>query len=175
MSCEAIVHGGIWLMRHITGLILALVLSAALFFGAGWGIATFSVMQAGRGTQAGSAWANTHNALPLTALVCAGLLIGVLLAVRAVSALATGLPGLAALGWSAFVLLRGRQALSYVPLSGSHVAVGFSTLLSTGTLALAGTAMIIPLFMPSRWRGHPAEVEELDDEYATQSALGLVP
>ena len=162
-------------MRHITGLILAVILSAALFFGAGWGIATFSVMQAGRGTQALSALASAHNALPLAALVCTGLLVGVLLAVRAVSALATGLPGLATLGWSAFVLLRGRQALSYVPLSGSHFAIGFSTLLSTGTLALVGTAMIIPLFMPSRWRGNAAEVEELEDEYATQAALGLVP
>jgi hypothetical protein len=161
-------------MRHITGLILALLLSAALFFGAGWGIATFSVMRAGQGARA-AAWANMHNALPLAALVCTGLLIGILLAVRAVSALATGLPGLALLGWSALVLLRGRQALTYVPLSGSHFATGFSTLLSTGALMLAGTAMIIPLFMPSRWRGSAAEVEELDDEYATQSALGLVP
>jgi len=162
-------------MRHITGFVLALILSAALFFGAGWGIAKFSAMQAGHGTQAVSAWANTHNALPLAALAGAGLLLGILLAVRAVSALATGLPGLALLGWSALVLLRGSQALGYVPMSGSHFAAGFSTLLSSGALALAGSAMIIPLFMPSRWRSNAIAVEALDDEYETSSALGLVP
>jgi len=163
-------------MRHVTGLVLALVLSAALFFGAGWGIAKFSVMRAGHGTQAASAWTNLHNALPLAALIVTGLLLGILLAVRAVSALATGLPGLLLLGWSALVLLRGTRALSYVPMSGSHFAAGFTTLLSSGTLALAGTAMIIPLFIPSRWRGRVVEVEELDDdEYETSSALGLVP
>jgi hypothetical protein len=162
-------------MRHITGFVLALILSAALFFGAGWGISKFSAMQAGHGTRALSAWASLHNALPLAALIGTGLLIGILLAARPVSALATGLPGLALLGWSALVLVRGRQALSYLPMSGSHFAAGFTALLSSGALALVGTAMIIPLFMPSRWRRRGEEVVELDDEYATSSALGLVP
>jgi hypothetical protein len=162
-------------MRHITGFVLAVILSAALFFGAGWGIAKFSAMRAGHGTRTVSAWTNMHNALPLAVLVGTGLLLGILLAVRAVSALATGLPGLALLGWSALVLLRGSQALGYVPLSGHHFAAGFTTMLSNGTLALAGAAMIIPLFLPSRWRTNAAEAEELEDEYATSSALGLVP
>jgi hypothetical protein len=162
-------------MRHITGFVLALILSAALFFGAGWGISKFSAMQAGHGTRAISAWANLHNALPLAALIGTGLLIGILLAARPVSALATGLPGIALLGWSALELVRGSQALTYVPLSGSHYAAGFTALLSSGAFALAGTAMIIPLFMPSRWRGRDEEVEELEDEYATSAALGLVP
>ena len=162
-------------MRHITGLVLALLLSAALFFGAGWGISKFSAMQAGHGTRALSAWASLHNALPLAALIGTGLLIGILLAVRPVSALATGLPGLALLGWSALVLVRGSQALGYLPMSGSHFAAGFATLSSSGALAVAGSAMIIPLFMPTRWRGSGEEVLQLDEEYATSSELGLVP
>ena len=162
-------------MRHITGLVLAVILSAALFFGAGWGISKFSAMQAGHGTRALSAWASLHNALPLAALIGTGLLIGILLAARPISALATGLPGLALLGWSALALVRGSQALSYLPMKGSHYAAGFTALLSSGALALAGSAMIIPLFMPSRWRGRGEEVEELDEEYATSSAFGLVP
>jgi len=162
-------------MRHITGFVLALILSAALFFGAGWGISKFSAMQAGHGTRALSAWASLHNALPLAALIGTGLLIGILLAVRPISALATGLPGLALLGLSVLVLVRGRQALSYLPMSGSHFAAGFTTLLSSGAFALAGAAMIIPLFMPSRWSGSGKEVLELDEEYETSSELGLVP
>jgi len=162
-------------MRHITGFVLALILSAALFFGAGWGISKFSAMQAGHGTRALSAWASLHNVLPLAALIGTGLLIGILLAARPVSALATGLPGLALLGSSALVLVRGSQALSYLPMSGSHFAAGFTTLSSSGALALAGSAMIIPLFMPTRWRGSGEEVLQLDEEYATSSELGLVP
>ncbi len=98
------------------------------------------------------------------------------MAVRRVSALAPGLPGLALLGWSAMLLLRGRQALTYLPMAGSQEAAGFTVLLASGALALAGAAMIIPLFMPSRWRSTATETEDYDDDdYAATTALGLVP
>ncbi len=45
----------------------------------------------------------------------------------------------------------------------------------TWVSALAGTAMIIPLFMPSRWHGTAAEIEDYDDDYAATTAVGLVP
>jgi hypothetical protein len=163
-------------MRHLMGLLLALVASAALFFGGGWGIAKFGAVDSGRGMRSAAAWASLHTALPLAALIGTGLLVGILLAVRQISALATGLPGLALIGWSALVLLRGNQALTYIPMSGSHYAAGFSSMLSTGTLLFLGAAMIIPMFIPSRWRRATAEVEDYPaDEYATQAALGLVP
>ncbi|HEX9064894.1 MAG TPA: hypothetical protein VF843_07285 [Streptosporangiaceae bacterium] len=162
-------------MRHITGMLLALALSAALFFGAGWGVGKFAILQAGHGTSGLVAWTSLRNVLPLAALLGAGLLLGLLLAVRRVSALATGLPGLALLGWSALVLLRGRQALSYVPMPGSNAAAGFTVLLTSGALVLAGATMIIPLFMPSRWHGPATEVEDYDDDFAATTALGLVP
>ena len=163
-------------MRHLTGFLLALALSAALFFGAGWGVTRFKVLQAGHGTSGQVAWTSPHTVLPLAALLGTGLLLGLLVALRRVSALAAGLPGLALLGWSAMLLLRGRQALSYLPMAGSREAAGFTALLTSGALALAGTAMIVPLFMPSRWHGTAAEAEDFDDDdYAATTALGLVP
>jgi hypothetical protein len=163
-------------MRHITGFFLALATSAALFFGAGWGVWRFTAIQSSQGVPGIAAWTNTHNVFPLAALLGTGLMIGIFFAVRGVSALATGLPGLAVLGWSALVVLRGKQALNYVPISGSHYAAGFAAILSSGALALLGAGMIIPLFMPSRWRSNMTEVEEFeDDEFATTSSLGLVP
>ena len=90
-------------MRHITGFFLALAISAALFFGGGWGIARFSALEAGQGLRTAHALTDPHNLLPLAALLGTGLLLGILLAVRRVSALATGLPGLALLGWSALL------------------------------------------------------------------------
>jgi len=163
-------------MRHIIGFFLAGALSAALFFGGGGGTSRFSVMAGGQGLRSATAWTSLHNVLPLAALIGTALLLGILLAVRQVSALATGLPGLALIGWSALVLLRGAHALSYVPMSGSHDAAGFSTLLSSGVLLLLGTAMIIPIFMPSRWRSKlREEIEEYSEDISTASALGLVP
>jgi hypothetical protein len=158
-------------MRHVTGIVLALGLSAALFFGAGWGVSRFASLQAGHGTAGLVPWTSLHNLLPLAALLATGLLLGLLLAVRRVSALATGLPGLALLAWSALLLLRGRPALSYLPMPGTEAAAGFTVLLTSGALAMAGAAMIIPLFMPTRWHGTADDVEDFDDDYAPTSAL----
>jgi hypothetical protein len=162
-------------MRHIAGFFLALTVSAALFFGGGWGITKFSALEAGQGLHTAHALTNPHNLLPLAALLGTGLLLGILLSVRRVSALATGLPGLALLGWSALLLVRGRAELSYVPMPGSDYAAGFTTMLSSGALALLGAGMIIPLFTPSRWRSRMSEVDEYDDDFLVTSALGLVP
>lgn len=162
-------------MRHLTGIVLALGLAAALFFGAGWGAARFAALRAGHGTSGLVAWTSLHNVLPLAALLATGLLLGLLLAVRRVSALATGLPGLALLAWSGLLLLRGGRALSYLPMPATQAAAGFTVLLTSGALAVAGAAMIIPLFMPTRWRAPAADAGVFDDEFAPTSALGLVP
>ena len=164
-------------MRHVTGFFLALAAAAALFFGGGWGIAKFNDVLAAHGLRDAAAWTNLHNVLPLAALLGTGLFIGILVSVRRVSALAPSLPGLALIGWSALVILRGKTALDHVPMSGSNFATGFSAMLSSGALMLVGAALIVPLFMPSRWRSYQAEVEEYDDDdfAATSSTLGLVP
>jgi len=162
-------------MRHVIGFFLALAVSAALFFGAGWGSSRFSGLQSGQGLRSATAWTSLHNVIPLAALVGTALLLGILLVVRRVSALATGLPGLALIGWSALILLRGSHALTYVPMSGSRYAAGFSAMLSSGVLLLLGVAMIIPIFTPSRWRGNVQEVEDYSEDFETEKALGLVP
>jgi hypothetical protein len=162
-------------MRHVSGFFLAMAVSAALFFGGGFGSFRFSEMHSGQGLRTATAWTSQHNVLPLAALIGTALLLGILLAVRSVSALATGLPGLALIGWSALVLLRGTHAPTYIPMSGSDYAAGFSTMLSSGVLLLLGTAMIIPIFMPSRWRSNMDEVEADSEDFSTTSALGLVP
>jgi hypothetical protein len=163
-------------MRHVIGFLLALAVSAALFFGAGWGFSKFSVLVSGQGLRTATAWTSLHNVLPIAALIGTALLLGILLAVRSVSALATGLPGLALIGWSALVLLRGAHALTYIPMSGSRYGTGFAAMLSSGVLLLLGAAMIIPIFMLSRWRSAlREEVEDLTEDVSAASAIGLVP
>ncbi len=163
-------------MRHVIGFFLSLASSAALFFGAGWGIPRIITMRAGQGLRSWHALISLHDALPLVAVLGTGLLLGVLLAVRRVSPIASGLPGLALLAWSGLLIMRGAHALSFVPMPGSQFAAGITTMLNSGALALLGAAMIVPLFMPSRWRTEYVEAEDLgEDDFSVHAALGMVP
>src|SRR5579859_5643615 len=133
-------------MRHFIGLILAVVLAAAVFFGGGWGaehVAALAGHSVGLPSRPGL--------IGVAAMAGTGLLLGILLVVTAVSPLATGLPGLVLLGWTALLAVSAHRALAWIPLQGHTFGLGFRVLLPNGTLALAGAAMIIPLFLPSRW------------------------
>lgn len=165
-------------MRHLIGFTLALAMSAALFFGGGLGGWRITTAGTGSAHATWGALTSVHGLLPLGALLATGLLLGILLAAKRVSPLATGLPGLVLLGWSALVVLHGRSALRFVPLHGSHFATGFTALLSTGALALTGAVMIVPLLWPSRWRRRDTYHDDDDfddDDFSVPSALGLVP
>ena len=153
-------------MRHLVGLILALGMAAALFFGAGWSIARILAAHA-----AGTSLTSASGGQVLAALLGTGLLIGVLVATPLVSPLGAGLPGVVMLAWSAIHVVNAHLALRVIPLSSMTAASGFKTMLISGTLALLGIAMIVPMFVPSRWRGR-----EQVDEFAapTTTAAELV-
>jgi hypothetical protein len=151
-------------MRHLIGLILALAMSAAVFFGAGWSVARILAAHA-----AGTSLITTSGALVLAALVGTGLFLGILVAAPALSPLGAGLPGLILLGWSAVEVVSAHLALRLIPLSGLGAASGFRTMLTGGILGLLGVVMIVPMFVPSRWRGR-----EVADEFAAPVAAQLV-
>lgn len=152
-------------MRHLFGVVLAMVMGAALFLAAGWGVAEIAALHA-RGT----VLTTTSGLAAVGAVLGAGLLLGILLAVPAVSPLAAGLPGIVLLGWSALLLVSARRATRLIPLPGHAFAAGFASLLTTGVLALIGAVMVVPLFVPSRWRGRPAEFDYADEP----SDIGLL-
>src|SRR5262249_61393748 len=66
--------------------------------------------------------------------------------------LAAGLPGLLLLGWTGLYLVSVRQAVDLIPLRSDPFGAGFEAMLFNGILAAAGLAMIVPMFVPSRWR-----------------------
>ena len=138
-------------MRHLTGVVLAVALSAALFFAASWG---YLKLLAGRAAPAadGSLIHDRAVVEGFAALLAVGLLAGILIAVPAVSPLAAGLPGLALLAWTGLYLASMRRAVQYIPLKSQPYGAGFQALLAGGVLALAGLVLVIPLFVPSRWR-----------------------
>lgn len=138
-------------MRHVTGVVLAIALAAALFFGASWG---YLKLLAGRAMPAaGGSLIHDHAVVEgFGALLAVGLLAGILIVVPAISPLAAGLPGLVLVAWTGLYLASGRRAVHYIPLRSHPYGAGFEVLLLDGVLALAGLVMVIPLFVPSRWR-----------------------
>jgi hypothetical protein len=145
-------------MRHLTGVVLAIVMAAVMFFGASWGYVKLLIGPAGPGSgtlpATGGSLLHNHAVLEgFGALLGAGLVAGLLIAAPRISPLAAGLPGLALLGWTGLYLFSVRHAVQYIPLKSKPYGSGFEAMLFDGVLALVGLAMVIPLFVPSRWRG----------------------
>ena len=144
-------------MRHLMGVVLAIVMAAVVFFAASWGYLKLLIGPAGAssGGLPAAGGSLLHNPAVLEgcgALLGAGLVAGLLIVVPRVSPLAAGLPGLALLGWTGLYLFSVRHAVQYIPLKSKSYGAGFEAMLFDGVLALIGLAMVIPLFVPSRWR-----------------------
>ncbi len=142
-------------MRHLVGVVLAIVMAAAVFFAASWGFLRLGLGSVRLGTLpggGGSLFSDRNLLEGFGAVLGVGLLAGIMMAVPWISPLASGLPGLALLGWTGLYLASVRRAVQYIPLKTHSYGMGFETMLFDGVLALAGLAMVIPLFIPSRWR-----------------------
>ena len=141
-------------MRHLIGVALAIVMAAAVFFAGSWGY--FKLLGGtANGTLPAGGGSLIHDHAVLEGfgvLLAVGLLAGILMVLPMISPLAAGLPGLALLAWTGLYLFSVRRAVQYIPLKSQTYGTGFGDLLFNGVLALAGLAMIIPLFVPSRWR-----------------------
>ena len=165
-------------MRHLIGVVLAIGMAAAVFFAASWGYLKLLIGPAKNGVLPGAGGSLIHNHAVLEGfgvLLAVGLLAGLLMALPVISPLASGLPGLALLAWTGLYLFSVRRAVQYIPLKSQSYGTGFEALLFDGVLALAGLAMIIPLFVPSRWRSRrvvaePAPYEGAAAEYADPAA-----
>jgi hypothetical protein len=146
------------------GVVLAMVTGAVLFLVAGWGFAEITSLH-----DRGMILASTPGLAALAAVLGVGLLLGILLA-PGISPVSTGLPGLLLLAWSALLVISTRRATRLIPLQGHSFAAGFGSMLTSGVLVLVGAVMIVPLFVPSRWRRRYAE-----DDYADEpSEIGLM-
>jgi hypothetical protein len=142
-------------MRHLVGILLAVVLAAAVFFAGSWGYLKVLVGPSAIGTLPGGGGSLIHHTAILEGLgvlAGVGLIAGIMIAAPRISPLASGLPGLVLLAWTVLYLFSVRHAVQYIPLKTRTYGMGFEAMLFDGVLALAGLAMIIPLFVPSRWR-----------------------
>jgi hypothetical protein len=142
-------------MRHLIGILLAVVMAAVLFFAGAWGYLRLTVLTTPLSKlPAGSLLSDHHMLFGLAAVAGTGLLAGILIAAPRISPLAAGLPGLLLLGLTVLYLVSVRHAVHLIPLKSHPYGAGFEAMLVHGILGAAGLAMIIPLFVPSRWRAH---------------------
>ena len=145
-------------MRHLLGVMGAVALAAAVFFAAGWGyqrLLRIPVVNGGASTlpaQGGELLHDTNVLYAFAAVAGTGLLAGIFIAVRQISPLAAGLPGLVLIAWTVLYGFGVRRAVHYIPLRGDAYGTGFEAMLMNGVLAAAGLALVVPLFIPSRWR-----------------------
>jgi hypothetical protein len=150
-------------VRHLSGIALAVGLTLVMFFGAGWGYLQLLRLPAKALSASGGSLFSDHTALlALIALVGTGLLAGLLASVPWFSPLASGLPGLLLLAWTGLFLVRTQQAVTLAPLRSLAFGTGWDALLSNGVLGAVGAVMVLPLFVPSRWRARPGTVRSRD-------------
>jgi hypothetical protein len=152
---------------------LAIVMAAALYFAASWGYLKLLIGPSGVGRLPAGGGSLLHNHAVLEgfgALLGVALLAGLLMAVPRISPLAAGLPGLALLAWTVLYLFSVRHAVQYIPLKTRVYGLGFEAMLFDGVLAMVGLAMVVPLFVPSRWRGKREVTEPEPEPYAGTTA-----
>jgi hypothetical protein len=139
-------------MRHLYGAAFAVAMAAAVFFAASWGYLRLLRLPAGTLPANGGSLIHNHAVLEgFGVLLAVGLLAGLLMVIPWISPLASGLPGLALLAWSGLFLFDVKDAVRFIPLKSYDYGTGFEALLFDGVLAAAGIAMIVPMFIPSRW------------------------
>ena len=165
-------------MRHLIGTALAIVVILTMFFAGAWGYLRLLRLPtpAALPAQGGSLLVSGSVLAALGAVAAAGLLVGILIAVPQISPLAAGLPGLLVLGWTVLYLVSVHWAVRLIPLRGYAFGAGWEGMLINGILGGAGLAMIVPMFLPSRWRradvvDDAAEEEEMSE--AIQYVAGL--
>jgi hypothetical protein len=154
-------------MRHLYGTALAIIMTAIMFFAGAWGYLRLLRLP-GPGGQptglpagGGSLLGNGSVLLAFAAVLATGVLAGALAVVPRISPLAAGLPGLLLIAWTGLYLDNVRRATAIIPLRTHSFGAGWEALLINGVLGAVGLAMIVPMFVPSRWHG-TYQAEEAD-------------
>ncbi|MFC9975389.1 hypothetical protein ACFVH6_31315 [Spirillospora sp. NPDC127200] len=153
-------------MRHALGMLLGVLLTPALLYGAAWGYVQAGQSFDGAGQQITDR-TRIYGAFALLAAV--GLVMGVVIVARWASPLVSLVPALALLGLSAAFLADPGRTLDLparVPPAGD-LDFGLRMLLGSGVYALMGFALLTPAWAPRRWgRSRGGDDESAFPEYS---------
>jgi hypothetical protein len=147
------------------------MMAAVMFFAGGWGYLRLLKLPAG----GGSPLANSTMLPALAGLMAAAVLAGLLVIGRRISPLAAGLPGLLFLAWTALYLVSVRRAVELIPLRSHAFGAGWQALLFNGVLAAVGSVLVLPMLVPSRWRGESRAGAEATAREADQYLSDVWP
>ncbi|MQY09143.1 hypothetical protein [Actinomadura macrotermitis] len=155
-------------MRHAFGLLLGVLLTPALLYGAAWGY-----VQAGQSFDGSGQMITDRTRIygAFAVLAAAGLVAGVVIVARWASPLVSLVPALALLGLSGYFLYDPGTALGLparVP-PGGDLDSGLRMLLGTGLYAMLGFALLAPTWAPRRW-GARRDDEEASMAYYSAAA-----
>jgi hypothetical protein len=139
-------------VRHAWGLLLGVLLTPALLYGAAWGY-----VQAGWSFDAAGQQITDRTRIygAFALLAAVGLIVGVIIVARWASPLVSLVPALAMLGLSTYFLIAPDRALDLpqdVP-PGGDLDYGLRVLLGTGLYTMMGFALLAPAGAPRRWSG----------------------
>jgi hypothetical protein len=153
-------------VRHTFGLILGVILTPALAYGAGWGY-----------TRAGASYdainqsitdrTQLYGAFALMAAV--GLVTGIVILARWASPLVSLVPALAFIGWTVCFLVVPKSALKVpdmLPPAG-ELDTALRVLLGYGVFGLLGFALLVPTWAPRRWGRDDGEERSASRAYAS--------
>lgn len=163
-------------MRHWLGIASAIVMILTMFFAGAWGylrLLRLPPPAAALPAQGGSLLSSGNVLAALGAVAVTGLLAGILVAAPRISPLAAGLPGLLLLGWTGLYLISVHQAVRLIPLRTHAFGAGWEGMLINGVLGGVGLAMIVPMFLPSRWRRADVADDAAEMSEAVQYVAGL--
>jgi hypothetical protein len=162
--------------RHLIGLGLAVAMILVMFFAGSWGYVRLLRLPSAVGAplaalpaHGGSLLSSTNVLSALGALAVTGLFAGILVGVPRISPLAAGLPGLLAVAWTGLYLASVRTAVQLIPLRSRAFGAGWEGLLFDGILGLAGLGLLVPMFLPSRWRNPNAGADAQVDADVTDA------
>jgi hypothetical protein len=146
-------------VRHTFGLILGVILTPALAYGAGWGY-----------TRAGAFYDSINQTITdrtrlygaFALMAAVGLVMGIVVLARWASPFVSLIPALAFIGWTVYFLVAPKSALEVpdrLPPAG-ELDTALRVLLGYGVFGLMGFALLVPTWAPGRWGRHRDDDEE---------------
>jgi hypothetical protein len=155
-------------VRHTFGLILGVVLTPALAYGAGWGY-----------TQAGASYDAINQSITdrtrlygaFALMAAGGLVMGIVILARWASPFVSLIPALAFIGWTVCFLVAPKSALAIpdsMPPAG-ELDTALRVLLGYGVFGLLGFALLVPTGAPGRWGRRPRGEEVNSSRHSSRS------
>ncbi|WP_067975507.1 hypothetical protein [Nocardiopsis trehalosi] len=145
-------------MRHVVGFVVGLALAPVAMLATGWTLPRLAREAAGSG-----AFPATGGVVTVGVLAAVALLLGLALVPPRLTPLLPGVAGLTLVGATVTALIR-PDLLERVPAS-LPGAEGALALLAAGAYLVPAFALVLPLFVGSRWVGRRTERPVTEEEY----------